>query len=160
MSSSRNLCCEVEDLVGRAIFVVVQYITKGMKIFFKVHDVFGETILLEILEFRIERFWRDVFYGVLGFYKNVFFTLEDRNLLDVENPKHLSVLHRIFLPRLNRHLEQFRIGWNRHPLSSESGFSPDQLFLMNLPPPSYRMIMHEVTTLKSNHILIVVILEK
>jgi hypothetical protein len=95
----------------------------------------------------IERFWRDVFYGVLGFYRDVFFTLEDNGILDIENARHLAILHRIDIARLNRHLSEFMEGWNRHPLSSESGLTPEQLFLMHLPPTTADLAYSNVEVL-------------
>jgi hypothetical protein len=87
-----------------------------------------------------------VFYGVLGFYKNVLLYLEDQSLLNVEDALHLSVLHFVFLPRLNRHLREFMLAWNNHPLSTEAGYSPSQIFLMSLPPPDQDLSLDEVVT--------------
>jgi len=50
--------------------------------------------------FRIERFWRDVFYGCTSFYYNVFSCLEADGILNVDNAKHISVLHYVFIPRI------------------------------------------------------------
>jgi hypothetical protein len=89
----------------------------------------------EVITFyRIERFWRDVFYGCLSQYKRVFNELENNGLLNVEDPRHLLVLHYVFVPRLRHHLNLFREGWNDHPLSSENNFTPNQLMLMHRAP--------------------------
>jgi hypothetical protein len=67
----------------------------------------------------------------------MFLSLEADGYLDVDNEKHLALLHFIFLPRINRGLEKFRDGWNSHPLSSERNYSPNQLMVMHLPPPDF-----------------------
>jgi len=65
----------------------------------------------------------------------VFSSLEEDGYLNVDDPKHICILHRIFSPRLNDSLETFREAWNNHPLSSEHNFSPLQLMIVNMPPP-------------------------
>ena len=37
-----------------------------------------------------------------------------------------------FLPRINVPLNTFKDGWNNHPLSSESGLSPIQLWISGI----------------------------
>ena len=49
---------------------------------------------------RIERFWRDLFTGCISFFYNLFYMLEDRNLLDPGSEIDLFALHYIYLPRI------------------------------------------------------------
>ena len=42
---------------------------------------------------RIERLWRDVFSGCIHLFYNVFYTLEEANLLDPSNEKDVFCLH-------------------------------------------------------------------
>lgn len=65
---------------------------------------------------RIERFWRDLFVGCLYIYYSVFVYLEQSEYLDVGNEEHMFCLHYVFLPRINRHLQQFKERWDNHPL--------------------------------------------
>lgn len=94
---------------------------------------------------RIERYWRDVFYGYTGALYNVFQSLEEDGELDVDNPKHLLVLHKVFIPRINQHLETFRHAWNKHPLSSERNYTPEQLMFMSLPAAEDDLNIAQVT---------------
>ena len=78
---------------------------------------------------RIERLWRDVFSGCTMLYYQLFSYLEDNNILDVDNEIHLFCLHYVFLPRVNRSLQQFIQMWNNHPLGTERNMSPTQLWM-------------------------------
>ena len=49
--------------------------------------------------------------------------------MDPENETDLFCLHYIFIPRINKSLEQFTEAWNNHPLSSEHNRSPLQLYV-------------------------------
>ena len=54
--------------------------------------------------------------------------MEDSGLLDVDTDEDLFALHFVFLPRINNQLTQFVNAWNRHPMRTESGLSPLQLW--------------------------------
>ena len=58
--------------------------------------------------------------------------LEDINLLDPLNEIHLFSLHYVYLPRINRHLQEWQNGWNNHNLRTEHNFSPFQLYTVGL----------------------------
>ena len=81
---------------------------------------------------RIDRLWRDVFEGVLGFYHGLFHHLESIGMLDPTNELHLLCLHTVFVPRINRHLESWREAWAKHPMSSEHHLSPEELWTSGL----------------------------
>lgn len=81
---------------------------------------------------RIERLWRDVFQSCTVMYYNIFSLLEDTHELDIDNDVHLFCLHYVFLPKINVSLRAFQQGWNQHPLQSERGLSPNQLWLQGI----------------------------
>ncbi|XP_060565008.1 uncharacterized protein LOC132724202 [Ruditapes philippinarum] len=85
---------------------------------------------------RIERLWRDVFDGVLSYYYDLFYFLEDENLLDVLNEKHLYALHHVYLSSINKRLHLWRSTWNSHRIRTVKS-SPLKLFtagMLNNPP--------------------------
>ena len=77
---------------------------------------------------RIERLWRDVVQGVLRMYSELFYYMEDNQLLDPANDIHLFSLHYVFIPRINEHLLEWKQAWMLHPLSSAHNQSPYQLW--------------------------------
>lgn len=77
---------------------------------------------------RVERLWRDVQQGVLRLYSDLFRHMEDLDLLDPVNDEHLFCLQYIFIPRINRHLEEWKQAWLMHPMSSEHNQTPYQLW--------------------------------
>ncbi|CAB3991437.1 PREDICTED: uncharacterized protein LOC107331191 [Paramuricea clavata] len=81
---------------------------------------------------RIERLWRDVFSGCLGFFYDLFHHLENQLLLDPDEDAHLWCLHFVFLPIVNNHLKNWRHAYINHPLSSESNRTPIQLWIRGL----------------------------
>ena len=50
-------------------------------------------------------------------------------MLNALNEHHLFALHFVFKPRINKALEEFKEGWNHHPIRTERGLSPHQLFV-------------------------------
>ena len=81
---------------------------------------------------RIERLWRDTFRCAGHFYYGLFYEMEDCGLLNIDDDHDLFALHFVFLPRINSQLTQFASAWNRHPLRTESGLSPLQLWSRGL----------------------------
>ncbi|XP_036066778.1 uncharacterized protein LOC112141320 [Oryzias melastigma] len=79
---------------------------------------------------RIERLWRDVWTSVTQLYYEVLHGLEEDGLLDLSDILHLFCVHYIFLPRLANALHTFTEGWDNHPLKSEGGLSPNQLWVL------------------------------
>ena len=77
----------------------------------------------------IERLWRDVFQGCTVLYYNLFYHMESEGLLDPDSGIHLFSLHYVYLPRINASLRAFTEAWNRHPMQSEQGLSPQQLWI-------------------------------
>ena len=86
---------------------------------------------------RVERLWRDVYQGVLKMYSDLFYHMESlrsiypatsHNLLDPENDLHMFCLQYIFIPRINRHLHEWKQAWIMHPMRSEHNQTPYQLW--------------------------------
>ena len=77
---------------------------------------------------RIERLWRDMHRCVISFYYRLFYYLEHNNLLDPISDTDLFALHHVFLPRINRSLQQFIGAWNNHNIRTEHSLTPHQLF--------------------------------
>ena len=49
-------------------------------------------------------------------------------MLDPINDLHIYALHYIFLPRINKALNEFRSTWNSHGIRTQEGSTPQQLF--------------------------------
>lgn len=84
--------------------------------------------LLQVHNQRIERLWRDVFANVVINFYHAFHTLEDDHILDPNNDAHISCLHSIFLPLLNKQLNAWANGWNHHKIRTARNQSPQQLW--------------------------------
>lgn len=77
---------------------------------------------------RIERLWRDTFRCVGQVYYSLFYDMEDSGMLNPDSDMDLFSLQYVFLPRINAQLVQFVKAWNRHPLRTENGLTPLQLW--------------------------------
>ena len=58
---------------------------------------------------RVERLWRDVFYGVTGLYYELFHYLEEIGELCVNNENHIWALQYTFVPRINHALKSLQM---------------------------------------------------
>ena len=58
--------------------------------------------------------------------------MEEQGLLDLDNTVHKFCLHYVFLPRINTSIQAFTDAWNCHPMQSESGNSPQQLWITGM----------------------------
>ena len=77
---------------------------------------------------RVERSHRDVYSGVLVFYVRLFEYMEAQEILDPLDDINMFCLHHVFLPRINRSLQEFVTQMNNHPVSTERNLSPLQLW--------------------------------
>ena len=77
---------------------------------------------------RIERLWRDVFNGVLCFYYNLFYFMEESTLLDPLNGHHIAALHNVYFPKINeKHAGMpWRNAWAQHRIGTTRS-SPMQM---------------------------------
>ncbi len=78
---------------------------------------------------RIERLWRDVYRCVASTFYALFHFMEANLILDPESEVDLFLLHCVFLPIINRHLDDFAHGWNHHPIRTEHNWSPVRMWL-------------------------------
>ena len=77
---------------------------------------------------RVERAHKDVYAGVLCHFAEIFDGMERDGLLDPLNDVHLYALHFVYIPRINKSLEEFVSQWNNHPISTENNLSPLQMY--------------------------------
>lgn len=78
---------------------------------------------------RIERFWGDLWSGLINVYHGLFTFLESEGIIDPDNELDMWALQYVYLPRLNRDLTVFRQRWNHHGLRTEGFSTPVQLFV-------------------------------
>ncbi|KAJ7572401.1 hypothetical protein C8J56DRAFT_792999 [Mycena floridula] len=83
---------------------------------------------------RIERLWVDVTTQVGATWKDLFFMLELRHGLDINNVNHIWLLHYLFLPTINVQLEFLAEAWNHHHLQMSNGpdRSPIDMFTFDM----------------------------
>ena len=81
---------------------------------------------------RVERLWRDVFEGVLMLYYNLFYYMENIEMLNPSDDICLFCLHYVFIPRINQTLNAWKEAWISHPMSSVNCKTPLQLFYTGL----------------------------
>ena len=77
---------------------------------------------------RIERLWRDVYEGVLRLYYDLFYFMEDNQILDPLSDIHLAALHFVYLPKINEKLRTWQKAWSRHRIRTVRS-SPFRLWL-------------------------------
>ncbi len=77
---------------------------------------------------RIERLWRDVTRAVSSNFITLFSELEHQHLLHPDNDADLFALHFVFIPQINKALDEFAAAWNSHRLSTENNLTPLQLY--------------------------------
>ena len=61
----------------------------------------------------IERLWRRI---VIRMYRNLFYYLETQQLLNPDDDLHIFCLQRIYIPKINTSLSEFKEQFNHHPL--------------------------------------------
>ena len=73
---------------------------------------------------RIERLWRDTYRCVLSTFHQIFYTLEDHQILDPTSELDLFCLHLVYQPKI----KSFAAGWNNHGITIENNKTPTQLY--------------------------------
>lgn len=83
---------------------------------------------------RIERIWYDVTEGFGSKWKNFFTDLEANEGLDVNNPAHIWLLHRLFLDGINQDALAWAEAWNNHKLQirGEPQQTPHEMFFFSM----------------------------
>lgn len=77
---------------------------------------------------RIERLWRDVYEGVLSFFYQLFYFMEEEDILDILNESHLMALHFVFIPLVNKKLNLWHAAWAHHRMRTTRS-TPAQMWL-------------------------------
>ena len=80
---------------------------------------------------RVERLNGEINRHVNRPFSEIFQDLELRGELNPKNDVDLFCLHFVYLPRINRAIEEFAASYNCHSLSSERNATPLQLFWAN-----------------------------
>ena len=81
---------------------------------------------------RIERLWRDAVNYIVQHYRDLFEFLENIGILDPLNECELFVLHLIYLPLLEKDLEDFMSFWNNHKLRTEGALTLVQIWMQGV----------------------------
>lgn len=69
---------------------------------------------------------------VVSRFLNIFLYLENHNVLDPCDELHLYCLQFVYLDLINEALSEFSSQWNNHPLTTETNFSPQQLWVRGM----------------------------
>ncbi|KAJ3061118.1 hypothetical protein HDU98_002985 [Podochytrium sp. JEL0797] len=77
---------------------------------------------------RVERLNLDIRQHILVIFKSIFDDLRARNLFHDAHAWELWVLHQVFIPRLQRHLDHYQETYNNHKKRLCRGLTPNQLF--------------------------------
>ena len=77
---------------------------------------------------RIERLWRDLQRVVVRLFSNIFYHLEDSQVLDPLSEADLYALHYVYITRINNALQEFVMQYNNHPMRIAHNRSPLQIF--------------------------------
>ncbi len=86
---------------------------------------------------RIEQLWRDVVAYVVSHFRELLYSMEDSNILDPLNEVHLLAVQTVFVPRIDKALNDFILQWNFHFLRTEQSRTPMQLWMEGI----YKNIM-------------------
>jgi hypothetical protein len=81
---------------------------------------------------RVERLWRDVNRCICQQFSAIFIELEDNHRFDPLNEVDIYCLHHVFLPKINKALQEFKESWNHHNISTEGNKTPYQLYFEGL----------------------------
>ena len=69
---------------------------------------------------------------VISRFLNIFLYLEHVQWFDADNEIHLMALDLTYLLIINQAIQQFICEWNYHPLSTESNYSPRQIWILGM----------------------------
>ncbi|KAF6732844.1 hypothetical protein FQA47_006713 [Oryzias melastigma] len=119
---------------GRPLHFRTDHGRENLKIWEDMQATRGESSVLtgsSVHNQRIERFNRDLNNNCCQVYAPIFYGLEFLGCLNLENPTDLFCLHYVYLPRINRTLEEFKTAYNNHSISNEGNRTPVQLFSLN-----------------------------
>ncbi|XP_019206542.2 uncharacterized protein LOC109196654 isoform X1 [Oreochromis niloticus] len=81
---------------------------------------------------RIERLWGELNRVVSAYFKDLFLFMENVGILDSTDPFHIRALHHVYLPRINRSVDEFVNQWNHHSLRTMENNSLLQLWTVGM----------------------------
>ena len=81
---------------------------------------------------RIERLHYDTTHTVLAYFINLFKFMEEKEMLVRCDESDIFCLHFVYLPRIQKSLDEFRKAWLTHPMSSEKNMTPEQLWTLGM----------------------------
>jgi len=81
---------------------------------------------------RIERLWKDVVSYNVQHFRDLFSFMEENEYLDPLSEVDLFALHKIYTPRINKAIVDFKAYWNNHKIRTAGTFSPIQLWCNGL----------------------------
>ena len=76
---------------------------------------------------RIERLWREYNNNAMDHYLATFTNLEELGILNRHDNIDIWTLHKVFLPKIQKTLDEFRSYYNNHPIRSANGKTPKQM---------------------------------
>lgn len=92
---------------------------------------------------RIERLWGELNRVVSAYFKDLFLFMENVGILDSTDPLHIRALYHVYLPRINRSVDEFVRQWNHHSLRTMESRSPMQLWTVGmLQLPQHQRLHH------------------
>ncbi|KAA8577364.1 hypothetical protein FQN60_004275 [Etheostoma spectabile] len=92
---------------------------------------------------RIERLWGELNRVVSAYFKDLFLFMENVGILDSTDPLHIRALYHVYLPRINRSVDEFVRQWNHHSLRTMESRSPMQLWTVGmLQLPHHQRLNH------------------
>jgi len=116
--------------------VDVEHTSGGGKVIYAFIIVSLRDIGRSIHNTRIERLWVDYNDGVRRKWGTFFDDLEVNHGLDINSEAHLWLLQTLFLPSLNRDIDEWVAAWNNHPMQlpagERSGQSPREQFFFGM----------------------------
>ncbi|CAH3188561.1 unnamed protein product, partial [Porites lobata] len=71
-------------------------------------------------------------HKLISLFYELFYTLENQDVLNADDDCHLWCLHYVFVPIINRHLSNWKDAWVHHPLRTERNRTPMQLWISGL----------------------------
>ena len=85
----------------------------------------------------MKRLWREVSVRVLQLYYSIFYFLEDNGELDCLSDIDLFSLHYVFVPIINRALDEFVEAYNHHSLCTERRWTPLMIWTNGIISPAH-----------------------
>ncbi|KAE9384254.1 hypothetical protein BT96DRAFT_892551 [Gymnopus androsaceus JB14] len=120
---------EVEHakFIGNSIPNVDNFaVERSVRILHAIHSVL--CTITGLLEVEITQ---DVRKDTLEIFRQIFFYLEQNELLDMENIIHRICLYIVYQPRIQASLEQTKKSWNMHKLRTEHNKSPVSIYQLS-----------------------------